>query len=156
LPSTSNDAFWWLFPTYLQSEQVFAVNGSAYTTSVPDNRLDANGASARVNTLKAGENTYAYVAGLSDTTNPTFPLLADGFSSTVGTYALSKSQRGGVWAGKKAVVVLCDASGQLMAVDNTTHQVMRTDSNGARVNMFQGTSDGSWIDTAANPVLNPQ
>src|SRR3954463_11040020 len=24
LPTTSNDAFWWLFPNYLQSEQIFA------------------------------------------------------------------------------------------------------------------------------------
>ena len=152
----SNDAFWWLFPNYLQSEQIFAIAGSAYTPGNPDNRLDAVGASTRTNTLKANENSYAYVAGLADTSNPTFPLLADGFGSTVGTYSPVKAQKGGVWSGKKAVVVLCDASGQLMPVDPTTHQVQRTDSTGAKVNMFTGTSDGSWIDSTANPVLNPQ
>src|SRR5437868_5283386 len=31
LPSSSNEAFWWLFPNYLQSEQIFSVTGSAYT-----------------------------------------------------------------------------------------------------------------------------
>ena len=44
-PTTSNDAFWWVFPNYLQSEQIFAVAGSAYTPGNPDNRLDAVGAS---------------------------------------------------------------------------------------------------------------
>ena len=33
------------FPNYLQSEQIFAVSGSAYTPSNPDNSLDAVGAS---------------------------------------------------------------------------------------------------------------
>ena len=153
-PGTANDALWWLFPNYLQSEQIFAVNGSAYTPANPDNRLDAAGSSTRTNTLKAGENSYAYVSGLTDTSIPTFPLLADGFSNTVGTYATSKSQKGGVWAGKKAVVILCDASGQLMPVDPNTHQVMRTDSSGQRVSMF--TSGTDWLDATANPILNPE
>src|SRR5437763_8866016 len=56
LPTTSNDAFWWLFPNYLQSEQIFAVTGSAYTPSTPDNKVDASGASSRTDTLKKGEN----------------------------------------------------------------------------------------------------
>jgi prepilin-type N-terminal cleavage/methylation domain-containing protein len=155
-PTTSNDAFWWLFPNYLQSEQIFAVAGSAYTSGNPDNRLDPVGGGTRTNTLKANENSYAYVTGLADTSNPTFPLLADGFSSTVGTYSAVKAQKGGVWSGKKAVVVLCDASGQLMPVDPTTHQVQRVDANGTKVNMFAGTSDGSWIDSTANKVLNPE
>ena len=43
-PNTSNDAFWWLIPTYLQSEGIFAISGSAYTPANPDNRLDAVGA----------------------------------------------------------------------------------------------------------------
>ena len=30
-PPTSNDAFWWLFPNYLQSEQIFAVAGSEWS-----------------------------------------------------------------------------------------------------------------------------
>ena len=152
----SNDAFWWLFPNYLQSEQIFAVAGSAYTPTNPDNRLDATTATTRTNTLAVNENSFAYVSGLADTSNPTFPLLADGFASPPGTYSVNKSQKGGVWSGKKAVVVLCDASGQLMPVDATTHQVMRKDASGTKVNMFTGTSDGSWIDTGANPVLNPQ
>src|SRR5437762_1184139 len=39
----SNDAFWWLFPDYLQSEDIFTVPGSAWTPSPVDNVLDAAG-----------------------------------------------------------------------------------------------------------------
>jgi prepilin-type N-terminal cleavage/methylation domain-containing protein len=159
-PTTSNDAFWWLFPNYLQSEQIFAISGSAYTPGSPDNKLDPATAGTRTDTLKKGENSFAYVSGLTDTSNPTFPLIADGFAT--GTtpanpaYTANKALGGGVWSGKKAVVVLCDASGQLMKVDATSHQVQRTDSTGAKVNMFTGTGDGTWIDSTANPVVNPQ
>jgi prepilin-type N-terminal cleavage/methylation domain-containing protein len=154
-PTTSNDAFWWLFPNYLQSEQIFAVAGSAYTPGNPDNKLDAPTASTRTDTLKAGENNFAYVSGLTDTSNPTFPLLADGFvAGSPGVYATNKSTKGGVWAAKKAVVVFCDASGQILPVNRSNQTVERTNSSGSKVNMFVSASD--WLDATANPVLNPQ
>jgi prepilin-type N-terminal cleavage/methylation domain-containing protein len=150
----SNDAFWWLFPDYLQSEQIFAVSGSAYTPGNPDNKIDAAEASSRVQTLKAGENSYAYVSGLTDTSNPTFPLLADGFAkNTPGKYIKDKSKTGGVWSGKKAIVVFCDASGQVMAVNSTSGKIPRP-AGGASADMFTPVADGTWI-SSANPVLNP-
>jgi|SRR4051812_2338292 prepilin-type N-terminal cleavage/methylation domain-containing protein len=158
IPTTSNDAFWWLFPNYLQSEQIFAVTGSAYTPGNPDNKLDAAG-TARVETLKKGENTFAYVTGLTDTSNSTFPVIADGFAA--GTtpanpaYTTNKASPGGVWAAKKAVVVLCDSSGQIMRVDTASKQVQRTNSAGTKVNMFSGAAT-DWFDPVANPVLNPE
>lgn len=155
-PTTSNDAFWWLFPNYLQSEVVFAVTGSAYTPGTPDNKLDPATASSRTDTLKKGENSFAYVSGLTDTSNPTFPLIADGFiTGTPGKYTANKAQPGGVWSGKKAIVVLCDSSGQIMKVDTTTLKILRPVGS-STPDYFTGTGDGSWIDTAANPVLNPQ
>ena len=154
-PGTSNDAFWWLFPNYLQSEQIFATAGSAFTPGNPDNKLDAANATTRTDTLKQGENSFAYISGLTDTANPTFPLLADGFATGApGTYVTNKSLPGGVWAAKKAIVVFCDASGQIVKVDQTTKTVQRTDSSGAKVNMFLPGTD--WLDGTANPVLNPQ
>lgn len=155
LPTTSNDAFWWLFPNYLQSEQIFAVTGSAYTPGSPDNKLDPT-ASGRVDTLKKGENNYAYVSGLTDTSNSTFPVIADGFiTGSPGTYTTNKALPGGVWAAKKAVVVFCDSSAQIMRVDPTSKQVQRTNSAGTKVNMFIGAA-ADWFDPTANPVLNPQ
>lgn len=154
-PSTSNDALWWLFPTYLQTELIFAVPGSAYTPATPDNKMDAAGAAARTDTLKAGENNFAYVSGLTDTSNPSFPVLADGFvAGTPGTYSTNKAVKGGVWRAQKAVVIFCDSSGQVLRVDPTTKQVQRTNSAGTKVNMFTGAAD--WFDATANPVLDPQ
>jgi prepilin-type N-terminal cleavage/methylation domain-containing protein len=126
LPTLSNDAFWWLFPNYLQSEDVFTVGASSWTPSKPDNKIDPGTATSRVDTLKRGENNYAYVAGLTDTSNPAFPLAADGFSAnTPITYETSKSVNGGVWAAKKAIVIFCAASGQIMKVDAATRTVKR-------------------------------
>ena len=151
----SNDAFWWLFPTYLQSEDIFVVPGSKWCPSGADNRVDAAGAGARVQTLKGGENGFAYVSGLTDTSNPAFPVVADGFATgSVGTYSANKAQPGGVWAGKKAVVIFCDASGQIMKC-NASYQVPRPTGSSSS-HYFAGVSDGSWIDSTNNPVLNPE
>ena len=151
----SNDAFWWLFPNYLQSEDIFVVPGSKWSTGV-DNKIDAANAAARVETLKtgAGENNYAYVGGLTDTSNAAFPLIADGFSTTVGTYDTSKSNKGGVWAAKKAIVVFCDTSGQILKVDATTKQVKRPGHTYSIFDTTSGTANDPWL-VAANPVLNP-
>ena len=153
----SNDALWWLFPNYLQSEDIFVVPGSKWSPNNPDNKLDAANATGRSNTLKAGENNYAYVSGLTDTSNPAFPLLADGFKQTAPTpvYDPSKSVKGGVWAAKKAIVIFCDASGQIMKVDATTKTVKRP---GGTTSLFSPSSDPNnpWLDQTANPVLNPQ
>ena len=77
LPANSNEAFWWLFPTYLTAEDIFCVGGSKWSRGQPDNQIDLAGAGARTLTLAAGENAYLYVLGLNDTSNPQFPLLAD-------------------------------------------------------------------------------
>ena len=149
----SNEALWWLFPNYLQSEDIFVVAGSKWTPGVPDNKLDQAGAAGRADTLKAGENNYAYVMGLTDTANPAFPILADGFSTTIPNYDSSKSQKGGVWAAKKAVVAFCDGSGQIMKVDTTTRTVNRP---GHTTSIFAaGTAGDPWLDATANFVLNP-
>lgn len=151
----SNDAFWWLFPNYLQTEDIFVVPGSRWSIGV-DNKIDPATATSRNETLKKNENNYAYVANLTDTANPAFPLIADGFTEgNVGTYATSKSAKGGVWAAKRAIVIFCDASGQIMKVDPTTHSVLRP---GHKASLFAGSSDPNdpWLDPANNPVLNPQ
>ena len=160
--NVSNDAFWWLFPDYLQSEDIFVVPGSAWTPNGADNLLDATGAVTRGETLEGSTGStggtsnpecgYAYVANLTDTSNPAFPLVADAFStSTPLAYETSKATPGGVWEAKKAIVVLCDGSGQIMKLDAATpHIVKRPDGT----NYFAPGAD--WLDPAGtNFVLNP-
>jgi prepilin-type N-terminal cleavage/methylation domain-containing protein len=150
VPSSSNDAFFWLFPNYLTSEDIFTVATSKWTPSAADNKIDATG-QPKSDTLKAGENTYSYVTALTDTSNPAFPLIADGFK-TAPTYDVSKANKGGVWAGKKAVVIFCDGSGQIMKVDPTNLTVERPGSNPV-AGLFAAATD--WLD-ATNVVKDPQ
>src|SRR5436305_1828831 len=81
--STSNEAYQWLVPTYTTSEDIFQVPGSAWNPTPADNIVDT---SAGGETLTQGENGYGYVAGLNDTSNPLFPLVADGFSTSPPNY----------------------------------------------------------------------
>ncbi|PYK40395.1 MAG: hypothetical protein DME60_08175, partial [Verrucomicrobia bacterium] len=66
------------------------------------------------NTLIAGENRYSYVSGHNDTSNPQMPLVADAYNSVANpaSYSTDKAQPGGVWAGKKAIVIFVDGSGR--------------------------------------------
>jgi prepilin-type N-terminal cleavage/methylation domain-containing protein len=151
-PTDSNSAFFWLFPNYLQSEDIFAVNGSQWTPSSPDNKIDAAGA-AQVETLKTGENSYAYVLNLTDTANPAYPLVADGFKNPAGSppaYDTNKSNKGGVWAAKRAVVAFCDGSGQILKCDPTKSAPTRL--NGTKT-LFE--TDTDWLQ-ASNTILNPR
>ncbi|MBA2435335.1 MAG: type II secretion system protein [Chthoniobacterales bacterium] len=154
LPTNSNEAFWWLFPNYLQSEDVFTVASSKWTPKNPDNKIDPADAGTKTDTLDAGENTYAYVAGLTDTSNPAFPLLCDGFvEAGAPTYETNKSLKGGVWAAKKAIVIFADASGQIMKVDPTSKSVKKPGTTTGQ-DLFASATD--WLDATANPILNPQ
>ena len=76
--TTANQAFRTLFPSYLTNEEIFAVKGSAYTKDVPDNRIDQQPTGGNyTQTLKQGENSYSYILNLNETSNPSFPLVAD-------------------------------------------------------------------------------
>ncbi|HEY6111176.1 MAG TPA: type II secretion system protein [Chthoniobacterales bacterium] len=161
--NVSNDAFWWLFPNYLQSEDIFVVPGSAWTPNPADNVLDTATAAARAETLEGSsggtgggtnpECGYAYVAGLTDTSNPAFPLAADAFSTTTAlTYATSKSVKGGVWYGQKAIVLFCDASAQIMKCTLGTNPIVTRP--GGATNLFS--PGANWLDGTANFVIIPQ
>jgi prepilin-type N-terminal cleavage/methylation domain-containing protein len=156
----SNDAFWWLFPTYLTSEDIFVVGGSAWSPNPPDNLLDAAGSAARVETLKVAECGYLYVAALNDTSNPQFPLLADGGTTAdVTTYTNVQTDKGGIWKGKRAVIVFVDGSGRVMTVDDQTVPTAAFVKRPAHAyNIFSlvgGIPADPWL-SAANFILPPQ
>jgi prepilin-type N-terminal cleavage/methylation domain-containing protein len=117
----SNDAFWWLFPNYVTSEDIFSVAGSAWCPNPPDNTLDLATDTARVKTLAAGECGYEYITALNDTANPQFPLIMDAGTAAAEaavTYTNVQANKGGIWKGKKAIVIFVDGSGQVMTVNN--------------------------------------
>ncbi|MCE9610006.1 MAG: type II secretion system GspH family protein [Chthoniobacter sp.] len=158
--SDSNTAFAQLIPDQLPNEDVFWQSKSPWCNKVaPDNQIDRDSPDSPVETLKAGENEWAYVVGLNDTSNPTFPLLANGFvqgGETSHKYSVVASEKGGVWKGKNAIVIRCDGSGAILKVNGKDLTV-----NGPN----GGTSDGDIFTTANaatgwlgpdNKVLNPK
>jgi prepilin-type N-terminal cleavage/methylation domain-containing protein len=156
---TSNLAFWWLFPTYLTSEDVFVVAGSAWSPNPPDNKIDPAGAGGRTDTLKAGECAYYYISGLTDTSNPQFPLLGDaGKAAGKQEYTNVQTDKGGVWKGKKAIIAFVDGSGRPMTVDDqtvvTASFVKRPGQAYNITDNAQPATEG-WLGTA-NLVLVPQ
>lgn len=157
----SNDAFWWLFPTYLTDESLFIVGGSHWCKSTADNKLDAAGATTRTETLGPGENAYAYVLGLNDTSNSGFPLISDAFVNPIAapySYSTDNSVPGGVWAGAKGVVAFVDGSAQAMTCnDKAQTSIFRPGTTTANNTIFNVSTDAgiTWLNATTNPVLNP-
>jgi prepilin-type N-terminal cleavage/methylation domain-containing protein len=154
--SNSNEAFRWLIPQYVNSEDIFIVGGSAWNPAGADNNLDAvYGVPTVPGTLAGGECGYAYVAALNDTSNPQYPLLADGFSATIPNYVADKTAIGGVWGGTRAVIIFVDGSGRVMKVDDTVN--LTVNRPGHAYSMFDlgnSASPENWL-SSANFVINP-
>jgi prepilin-type N-terminal cleavage/methylation domain-containing protein len=167
--SKSNDAFRWLVPTYVNSEDVFVVPGSQWSSG-DDNSIDAANnvsggqtypqAAGDLTTLAAGtaivggEVGYAYVTNLNDTSNPQFPLMIDGFSTGLITYNNDRTTRGGVWAGLRAVVIFVDGSGRVMKCDGGTPAISFVQRPGFAYNIVDTTGQPGWLGLT-NLVLNP-
>ena len=148
----SNTALAQLIPDQLPNEDMFWLSKSKWCSPLPpDNILDKNSPDTPVETLKAGENEWAYVLGLSVTSNPTFPLIANGFvqgGETSHKYSVAEGEKGGVWKGKSAIVIRCDGSGAILKVNSKDLTV-----NGPN----GGDTDGDIFSTAnaANGWLSP-
>ncbi len=106
--NTSNQAFALLVPNYLPAEKLFYLGKSAWSPTVPDENMTTPAVRCEVST-----NNFAYEMGLVETSNPSFPLIADapntGGQSAI--YSTDQTAKGGVWKGKKSIVVRCDQSG---------------------------------------------
>ncbi len=63
--------------------------------------------------LERGENHWSYARGFTDTSKASYPLIATGFTDTIGQYTEYEEERGGVWKGRYCVVIYCDASGEM-------------------------------------------
>jgi prepilin-type N-terminal cleavage/methylation domain-containing protein len=110
---TSNDAFRSLIPTYIDNENIFTVPGSK------DGPKADNIISPVTEILKAGENHYAYIEGLTTTSSSMWPLIADGANGQ-GEYTSVQTDLGGVWKGTKAIVINIDSSAHLTPLQGTS------------------------------------
>ncbi len=143
----ANDAFKQLIPQYVPTEKVFYLAKSAWTTAAPDEVFNTP-----ATTLATNENNFAYVNNLTDTSNPNFPLLADGFATgSPGTYTNNETLEGGVWKGRKAIVVRADISGAVEKC-NAAYQVFGRTGAAADANIFS--SSATWLAATQTP-LNP-
>ena len=108
-----------LIPDYLADKTVFSIPKSAYC------KVKNPGKSTE---LAAGENEWAYIMGLSNTSTSRWPLIVDGPApgasiSSGGNYVADDTQPGGVWKGKKAICIRVDMSG---AVETLYHPAGQT------------------------------
>ena len=126
----SNAAYAVLFPECLTDESIFGNAQSVYQTRPPDNMYDPTYTGKPVKTLEPGENVYSYVAGLTDKSDPSAPLVADGTDGT-GHYTADAKKRGGVWSGQKAIVMRVDTSGAIetLAGPDNARYVPRHEAN---------------------------
>jgi prepilin-type N-terminal cleavage/methylation domain-containing protein len=151
----SNSILQTLIPDYIPEKSVFAIPKSAYCKGV-------GRGSTQPDKLGAGENEWAYVKGLSDTSNARFPLLADGFAPGSTHYIADDSQPGGVWKAKKAVVVRVDISGTVETLykrgsgANVKGTVKRSEDDPQK-NAFEPDSGANppWLTGSDVKVLNP-
>lgn len=147
--ANANQAFANLFPTYVSQEKIFWLAKSGWCNkTAPD-----EDASTAAKCLSAGENEFCYVKGLNDTSNPGFPLIANGLSADNATYVPDKSARGGVWGGTKAIVIRVDQSGEVMTCDRGFKAPAITPTGGG-VKQSIFTAGPNWL-AVENTVLQP-
>jgi prepilin-type N-terminal cleavage/methylation domain-containing protein len=155
----SNTAFAQLIPDYVPGEEIFWLTKSKWcNVTPPDGQFDKDSPDTPLKSLLKGENEWAYVLGLTDTSNPSFPIIANGFEQggeTSHKYTTDETKQGGVWRGKNSIVIRCDSSGTVAKVHSKDLTV-----NGPN----GGTTDGDIFDTANssngwlgidNKVVNP-
>lgn len=154
----ANEAFANLIPNYLANESPFGNSASRYCKDQtgaargPDNDI-----STRQKVLERGENTYAYVTNLSETSNASYPIIADGFaqgSTQDPKYSKKEGDYGAVWKGKVAIVIRCDGSANVENVNSTSLKVERKGQG--RKNLFKEDSSDSdpWL--VGCKVVNPR
>jgi prepilin-type N-terminal cleavage/methylation domain-containing protein len=150
--STSNEAFACLVPNYLPSEKLFYLGKSAWSSSTPDEKTTA--ASDR---CEAKTNNFAYELGLTEISNPSFPLIADAPNTggSSGVYSTDPTAKGGVWKGKKAVVIRCDMSGtvETCTSSGTGTAIVKSQVGGSATDdIFKPAA--TWL-SASNALLLP-
>jgi prepilin-type N-terminal cleavage/methylation domain-containing protein len=145
-PGTSNVSLGCLIPDYVPDEKIFwvAQDKGYCNTNPPDNIAPV---------LGAGENHWAYVPNLTETSSSNFPLIADPtVSNGSSTYSIDETAVGGTWKAKKAIVIYVDGSGSIEVVNKAGGYTI-PGPNANVANLFS-TSSAGWLG-ASNAVLDP-
>ncbi|HEX4085448.1 MAG TPA: type II secretion system protein [Chthoniobacteraceae bacterium] len=145
----SNDAFNDLVPTYLSTIQCFYQPGS-YETPLPRPPADPDftqcGSQTGVSALPSGSklNHWAYVTGMSDTANSSFPLIVNDPASigqTTVTWSGTTTEKGGIWKGRQALVVHVDNSATIDQLNSSFE-----DMNGPTgIDLFNTSGANGWM-----------
>ena len=145
-----------LIPDYLPDRNIFVNAKSAFTKKYQTATVNAS------EPLPENTNEWAYVSGLSDTSNSRWPLLADGFKpgteSSEPAYDTDEGKPGGIWKGKKAVVIRVDGSGTVETLTAGKRTVKRTESDSENAFSTKPAKDGGlpWFTSEGGVyVLNP-
>ncbi len=149
--TTSNEVFQTLFPAYTKQEKIFYVGKSGYCNKTPPDERFADTSTC----LAAGENDFGYILNLTNTSNPSLPVVMNGLASTT-AYTSDKTKPGGVWGGRKAILARVDGSAEIATCDPTKFYPTRKDASGAPVSIFQaGSGTDEWL-AANQTVVNPK
>jgi prepilin-type N-terminal cleavage/methylation domain-containing protein len=159
--TSSNAAFAQLIPDYVPTEDIFWLAKSKWCNPIgADDQIDNPPADTPVKTLASGENEWAYVLELTDTSNAAFPVIADGFmkGGDKGTHNYTKDATlaGGVWQGKAAIVVHVDTSAAVMKTDTRNNYIISGPNGGnANGDIFDvSNSANGWLGST-NTTVNP-
>ncbi len=120
--SSAKEAFNKLLPAdasssgYIKDKKAFFVKGSAFTPTSADSKASTE------TKLGEKENHFAYMSGLSADGSEDWPVVFDGCASA-GKYSAKKTEEGGVWEGKVAIVVRLNGSA---AKEALTDLVLKT------------------------------
>ena len=154
--SKSNQALACLVPNYLPAEKLFYLGKSAWSPNVPDEKMTVS-----TDRCEAKSNNFAYELGLTEISNPSYPLIADApaFGDQTAVYSTDPTLPGGVWKGRKAIVVRVDTSGAvetcLVNAPAKTSTVQGPTGGTAKADIFAPNATTGWLG-AGNSLLLPQ
>lgn len=116
---------------YISTKEMFFATGSAYTPRQFERHIDEKPLFA------VGENHWAFMAGVSLDGDPNCPILFDGPASSDGKYSSNRSEKGGLRAGKTAMVFRLSGVAE---VEKLTNLYIKTE---AHENLLMPSA--SWI-----------
>ena len=143
---TSNEAFEALLPRYLDDKRPFFHKDSAWCTAVKNDKSTEN-------RVLPGENDWCYVRGFSVKSEAKWPLLANALAPQSTSYVKDSTKPGGVWKGKKAVLVWVSGHAEMVELreHGAASYVPRKDL--PQANVFD--KDANWLAGEDVQVLFP-